>query len=312
MADVNTTLELVDSYVNTLIIQYKGKSKTESLIRLLTTAGIIAQYSVQLISYSKNPTSGTYKLSFDGVQTPTINYNATASDIQTAINFIPGLETVTVTGNSITGFSVTFTGINDVVDVLVVSSNTLFAISSSVDITIDEIDETIPLAIKNGFNLLPGYTPAIGAQLDILGKYAGVVRYGYGFDGTTQIVLDDDQYLNLIKLAVIKNNSGSSLSDITNLLFQFFGSQIIAYDNADMTMNYVIEQGVGDQNFVQIVVNEGLLPVPMAVKVSVYFYPPTGFLFSFRTAATPSSAAPFSTVTNILGYWLSAHDILGS
>ena len=70
-------------------------------------AGINAQ---QRIDFSTVPDSGAYSLSFDGVTTSTLNFNDNASAVQNALNSIPSLSSVVVTGDTSTGFVIDFTG----------------------------------------------------------------------------------------------------------------------------------------------------------------------------------------------------------
>jgi hypothetical protein len=47
-----------------------------------------------------------------------------------------------------------------------------------------------------------GLDSAVGVQLNVLGKYAGVSRNGYNFDGP--VTLSDDDYRTIIKLKSFK------------------------------------------------------------------------------------------------------------
>lgn len=64
----------------------------------------------QLLNYSSVPTSGSYKLVLNGNATATINYNATAANIQTAIRGLSGYPDVLVTGDAQFGFTIDFNG----------------------------------------------------------------------------------------------------------------------------------------------------------------------------------------------------------
>lgn len=305
---VNTTREIVESYQNLLIMQYLNKPKASGFIEAIVAPSVIPQTSTQEITFSTPPTSGTFSLSYDEETTALINWNDTATIIQGYLQALTGLESVTVTGSIATSLVVTFTDVPPPALSLEVVTNLLFA-SSSVTITITETDQTIPLAVTNGFNFgaIAGDGYASGNQLDVIGQYVGVSRTGLGFSGTATITLDDTDYISLIKMGIIKNSSGSSLSQIMGLLFQFFPHQIFLYDHADMTMTYVISTSVGSQDLIQLFVTEGLLPTPMAVGVTT-LYPPTADLFSFRTYAHASvTGKPFNTYSdyNLTWSWLS-------
>lgn len=299
---ISTTLQIVQSYVGLLIMQYLNKPKASGFINAIVSPAIIPQTSVQTIAFSAAPSSGTFVLSYNGINSATINWNDSVATIQSDLRAITGLSSVTVTGSIASQLlTVTFTGVAPPALLLSVFSNTLF-LSSSVSITITETDETLPLAVQDGFNLIAGTGIASGVQLDVLGAYAGVTRSGQGF--TQPITLDDSDFYQFIQMAIIRNQSGSSLATIQSFLNMFFPNEIFVTDNANMTMNYVISQTAGSENLVQLFVTEGLLPVPMAVGVTIFF-PPTANLFAFRTyeAPAPSFTRPFNDYASYQTDW---------
>ncbi len=156
------------------------------------------------------------------------------------------------------------------------------------------IMDQLPTQVMNGFNLT-GASPAVGVQLDVLGKYAGVSRNGYGFNGP--ITLNDADFLTLIQMAIIRNFSGSSLFDIQALIAQFFPGSILVFDYQNMQMSYLISSTVGSQDLVQMFVVQKLLPKPMGVGLANVIYAPivTTF-FGFRTYALAAhNSSPFNT-----------------
>ncbi len=87
-----------------------------------------AQTAVQLITFEGGtgiPVSGHYVLSYNSNPTATIQYNDTAATIQGLLQAVSGLSTVTVSGNTTVGFTVTFTGVSGAAYLLTVSSNTM-------------------------------------------------------------------------------------------------------------------------------------------------------------------------------------------
>ncbi len=294
---MTTTLETARYYASLLILQYALKTKAYATVRAQATPVIMPQATVQTVTFSVAPSTGVFVLSYLGVSAAPIAWDATAADVQTALQAIPGLGAVTVTG-SIAGLElvVTFTGVTPIADLLVVEASTLDA-----DITIGETDLTLPLAVQDGFNLT-GDNTAVGVQLDVLGKYAGVTRTGPGF--TTAITLDDADFLNLILFAVIKNSSGSSLFTIQSLLLQFFGTEVTVVDYADMFMSFYVSSAIGSTDFLQLVIGEGLLPVPMAVGNDIIIYDSAnafGFADSinsggFGDATDPSIGGEFASL----------------
>lgn len=65
---------------------------------------------VQDIDFSGVPTSGAFTLQFEGANTIDINWDDDAAAVQAALNALPGLSEVVVTGDFIAGFTVTFSG----------------------------------------------------------------------------------------------------------------------------------------------------------------------------------------------------------
>lgn len=143
------------------------------------------------------------------------------------------------------------------------------------------IMDQLPVQVQDAFNLT-GEDTAVGDQLDILGKYAGVSRVGYNFDGPT--TLDDADFLMYIRLAIVQNNLYSSLYDIQNLLNTFFPGQIFVWDYQNMSICYAVNSSVGSQNLVQFFILQNVFPRPMGVQLSVIIYAPVlNTFFGLRT-----------------------------
>lgn len=174
---------------------------------------------------------------------------------------------------------------------------------------------TLPLAVQNAYNLI-GPSPAVGVQLDILGKYAGVTRTGPGVNGQV-ITLNDADFLTFFQVAIISNNSGSSLSDIATNLFNFFGSEIYVVDTANMKLTYFISS-LASTDLIQLFITEKILPAPMGVQVSVIIFAPiVNAFFGFVTYDNPTQPAvtrPFNTYDDYHTDWpwFSYSDVLNS
>lgn len=169
------------------------------------------------------------------------------------------------------------------------------------------IMDQLPTQIQNAFDP----NTAVGVQLDTVAKYVGVKRTGYGLEGQP-ITLNDSDFRQLMKLVIIKNNSGSSLGDIQGLLSANFQGQILVSDNTLMHLNYVVLESLGTSDLLELIVTGGYLPKPMGVGISVTVLPVFDKpVFGFRTysAANPT-AAPFNTYPfyNVNYHWLSYHD----
>lgn len=83
--------------------------------------------SVQLLTFAATPSSGTFTLSYNGNTTSSLAYNAPAtggSSVQSALQALPGLSTVTVTGSDSAGYTVTMTGVASPILPIIVATNT--------------------------------------------------------------------------------------------------------------------------------------------------------------------------------------------
>lgn len=152
------------------------------------------------------------------------------------------------------------------------------------------IMDQLPTQIQNAFNL----NTAVGVQLDILGKYVGVSRQTYTAAGP--VTLTDADYLTLIKMVIVKNNSGSSLSIIQNLLATAFPGFIFVSDNQSMGLNYLILRNLGTPELLEALVYGDYLPRPMGVQVSVVIVDVlTRGFFGFRDYNNPGvDVSPFN------------------
>lgn len=279
-----TSYEIARYYAGLLIIQYIGKPKAYATIEALASALILPTETKQLVSFSGVPTSGSFKLSWNGNETSSLTSAATASTVQTALRALAGLSAVTVSGSFSDGFSVSFVGVPPVAEPLIVTANSLTNIGGSVSITIAETDRTLPLLIEDGYNL-SGDNTAVGVQLDVLGKYAGVVRTANGF--TSVITLGDADFLQLIRIAILQNSAQSDLGTIQELLATFFPGQIYVVDYTTMRMSYLISSSLGSQDLIELFITQKLLPVPMAVGVSVIYAPVIDSFFGFCDYTLP-------------------------
>lgn len=257
-------------YAGLLIIQYIQKPKAVGTIKAYTPPLSLSQESIETLVFSAVPSSGQFTLVYGEDETSPLLYSATAANVQTALRSLPGLSSVTVSGSFADGFTVYFTGVLPAALLLETGQNTL-SNGSSIEVTITAIDDNLPIAVQNGYNLF-GDNIAAGNQLDVLGKYVGVLRSGRGF--TSQITLGDADFLSLIKVAVIKNSAQSDLATIQQLLFDFFPNQIYVFDFKNMRMSYLISSSVGGQDLVELFIMQGLLPIPMAVQLAVIIYAP--------------------------------------
>ena len=234
----------------------------------------------QYLTLSAVPTSGSFNVVYNGGSSAYISYNATQDGVLGVFNALLGVSQVEITGNPSSEVIEADFVINSIPSILSIGTNTLMASGSPVTITITT-------------------NQAVGANLDIICKYAGVSRSGFGQYGA--ITLDDADFRKLIQLAIITNSAGSSLATIQALLNQFFPGQITVFDDANtapMQMTYYLSTTAFSNNLLQLFITEGLLPVPMAVGVAVLAPPTVTELYGFcdYMTATPTMPNTVNTV----------------
>lgn len=296
-----TPYEISEYYARLLIIQYIQKPKAFETIRTLASALILPTETKNLVAFSGVPTSGSFKLSWDGSETSALTSASTAASVQTALRALSGLSAVAVSGDFSDGFTVTFIDVPPVAPPLSVSANSLSNMAGAVSASVSETDMTLPLLVQDGYNL-SGANPAIGDQLDVLGKYAGVARTASGF--TEVITLSDADFLQLIRIAIIKNSAESDLGTIQDLLATFFPGQIYVVDYKTMRMSYLIVSSLGSQDLIELFITQKLLPVPMAVGVSVIYAPVIDSFFGFCDYTLPAPLPLNSPLNDYLDYQL--------
>lgn len=138
--------------------------------------------------------------------------------------------------------------------------------------------DQLPIAVQDAFDL----ETAEGVQLDTIGKYQNITRFGTSFEGP--ITLSDSDFRQLIKFAIIKNTGKSSLADIQNLLSLFFPGTFLVFDNQNMQMSFFFNSTFGSRQLAEMIVIQDLLPKPMAVGVgSVIYAPFIDNFFGFRS-----------------------------
>lgn len=151
--------------------------------------------------------------------------------------------------------------------------------------------DQLPVSVQDAFNI----DTAVGVQLDVIGKYVGAFRNTYTLTGPVTLV--DSDYRQLIKLVLIKNNSGSSLATIQSLLAMNFPGQILVSDSQAMSLNYVLIESLGTPELLEVLAVGGYLPAPMGVQVSITIVPAhTNPFFGFRTYSAPDpTVSPFNS-----------------
>lgn len=180
----------------------------------------------------------------------------------------------------------------------------------------------LAIQVRDAFNIDPDLGDvAVGAQLDIIGKYAGVSRSVLTFTGG--VTLTDEDFLTLIYFALTLNSGDGSLKSIETILFSYFGNGITVFDNQNMELSYFFNASIGSLALLEAVVLLDLLPRPTgvglgsliyAVGLDNYFafssyyraWPPSG-LSGFNSYYTPETLLftgdthSNTTIDNIVG-----------
>ena len=163
------------------------------------------------------------------------------------------------------------------------------------------VSDQIGIAVRDAFDL----ETAVGAQLDILGRYVGAKRAVNGLDinrtflgmppytdaapgsykgfalyGTTPTAyfaryndfktvynLTDPDLRKLIKLRIRQHMSNHSLKDIDAIMYDFFGSECSITDSGNMELTYAFTPGSTD-TFIKIAIFTDSLPRPAGVKIN--------------------------------------------
>jgi len=103
---------------------------------------LVGQYS-KLLTFSTNPVTGVYNLTYNSNSTTDLSPASSAADIQTALRLLAGLSNVLVEGSYVLGFSIVFNGFNAEPLALTVTNSTLQ----------DNTPAAVTTTITNGFEL---------------------------------------------------------------------------------------------------------------------------------------------------------------
>lgn len=296
-----TLAELAQYYASLLIIQYAKKDKAAGTIRAYAVPLVLPQNSQQTLTFGEEVGGGFFEMSYGVNPFPTIDFPDTAEEIQDKLRTVPGFENVLVTGSwESLQFLVTLVGIDIPADLLVITDNQLQGSGPfTPSITIAEVDKTLPLAVNDAFNMIPPNLAA-GVNLDTLAKYIGVSRQATTPKGA--ITLSDADLYTLMQIAIVKNNSGSSLNAIQNLLWEFFEGQITVQDTADMNLIYTLSPDIVTPDLLNMFLYQDLLPRPMAVGVGIIIYEITPFGFSELDEPEPEDVLGFSELVTATSY----------
>ena len=154
--------------------------------------------------------------------------------------------------------------------------------------------DKLPLFIEGGYDV----KNAVGHQLDVLGKYAGIKRVNFNNNGDV-VRLNDSDYSSLLLFSIISNHSTASFRDIKENLFMVFGNDVQVFDLGNMRMSYTIRVGVGSDELIDVLTSQNLLPKPMGVSLSNTIYVPTrNRFFGFQSYTQRNQSRGFNSYSN--------------
>ena len=163
---------------------------------------------VQDITFSAVPASGDFTLVYDGDETNAIDYTDTNTTVQTELNSLAGLSSVTVTGDFTSGFTVTFTGSDGEQDqeALTVGTNTLQDSGpADVDITITETTKGVlaQIDMECTSDTAGAIEAAAGTITQILDTVSGWDTASNALDAETGTDTETDAALRLRRLQTL-------------------------------------------------------------------------------------------------------------
>lgn len=177
----------------------------------ITTAGF-SDGSTQTVTLSGVAASGTFKVSYNGSDTTTLNWNDSAGTIQTAVRLLPGLSDIVVSGTPVSGPIVfDLDDVGTIEALLFIKSSTLATVAP-VTITFtydaDYSDTLQPLSKQFQFVVSEPNILITAMQLlpltSAVGSTDPVSFFGYGGYGTYAYSLQT-------------NNSGASINSTTGV-----------------------------------------------------------------------------------------------
>lgn len=142
---------------------------------------VLMTNAIQHVAFSATAASGTFELVYNANPSAAINWNDTASQIQTKLQAVTGLSEVLVSGSIATSLNIQFAGVYAAAPLLTVTANSLVTAGSSaitLTITTSTVGETLQSAITRTeglvqyFGIIQDQTVAVIGQTDMLAAAA--------------------------------------------------------------------------------------------------------------------------------------------
>jgi hypothetical protein len=178
---------------------------------LVTNAGF-SSGAEQTLNLSGVPASGAFKITYNGVESASIAWNATAGAIETILQAVAGLENVTVTG-SLAGQSITVTfPTDDLVLALMYATTNTLQTSGPAPITFtyseDPQNTLTPFSRQNQFVIVADNIVLLPMQL---------LPLAFTVDVTDQLQMNGYGGYGTLTYSILTNNSGGSINASSGL-----------------------------------------------------------------------------------------------
>jgi len=127
------------------VFSVDGNSSSRFVLDQDVTIGA-GQNEIQTITFSLVPDAGNFKIRYNGQDTGVLAHGATSQNVEDALNGLPDLSEVQVTGDFSGGFLITFQGADGLKEheLLTIVDNTLEQSSTAVTTAVTETQEGFP------------------------------------------------------------------------------------------------------------------------------------------------------------------------
>lgn len=154
--------------------EYTEIKGVEFVIPLATLVGEYAQF----LFFSAPPDAGTYQLKFNAGTTDPLNFDASQSDVQSALRALTGLEAVEVVESDWGGFQITFKGYPSQAPLLEIVNSSLTDSGDPVTAMLQHTSTAWEIPLKRGDRILESNrTWTIDEVIELNGLGAALMGY---------------------------------------------------------------------------------------------------------------------------------------
>lgn len=225
------------------VVSVEGNSSARFVtISELITADAVDE--VQKVQFGATPTVGVFSLSFLSQVTSNLPFNATATQVQTALRALPNLsDDLVVTGSIAAGFTVTFQGADGSVNQapLTVNTNTLLtALGAPVSVTVTTItpgtraEITGPLIAES-----PGAVAAPAGSLTVIEtQISGLTGVENALDAELGDEIESDAQLRLRRMSSLQKAGAGTLEAIKSDILGLDGVEAaLVFENDTLSVD---------------------------------------------------------------------------